>query len=195
MRARVIDAAGFEAMFRRDIDPWNYAHSAFEAHKRGVLLRAVGQRHHARALELACAIGETTKHLAPRCLRLTAQDSSPTALREARRRIGRAVRVSLDLGVLPADMPKGPFDLIVASEILYYLRPNALRVLLDRMRRATAIGGRIVILHHLRNFDDAAILPRLAQATALRCFGHRMRLAYSHDDFRFQCAAFVKGGR
>lgn len=194
MRARVIDPAGFEARFRQEIDPWNYTHSAFEAHKRSVLLRAAGHRQYGRGLELACAIGETTKHLAPRCLRLAAQDSSPTALREARRRIGPNVRVSLDAGVLPADMPSGPFDLVVASEILYYLRPSDLQTLLDRMLRATARGGRIVSLHHLRNFDDAAILPRLAQKAARDHFGRHMRLVYRHDEFRFQCLAFAKAG-
>ncbi|WP_245453255.1 SAM-dependent methyltransferase [Aquibium carbonis] len=194
MRARVIQAAGFEAKFRQEIDPWNYTRSPFEAHKRGILLRAAGDRNYGRGFELACAIGETTKRLAPRCLRLTAQDASPTALREAKRRIGSNDRVLLAAGVLPADMPSGPFDLIVASEILYYLHPNDLRRLLGQMLRATARGGRIVSLHHLRNFDDAAILPRLAQKAARDHFRRHMRLVYRHDEFRFQCVAFAKAG-
>lgn len=194
MRKRVIDADGFEEKFRRDIDPWNYAHSAFEAYKRGVLLRAIGPHRTGRGLELACAIGETTRFLAPRCLRLLALDSSATALREARRRIGPLPRVRLERMVLP-DMPRGRFDLIVVSEILYYLKPNDLRTLLARLEQATAPGGRIVLLHHLRNFDDAAILPRLAQQHALHALCRRMTPVFRHHDAQFQAVALVRRAR
>lgn len=192
MRRKVIDADGFEAKFQENVDPWDYAHSPFEAYKRGVLLRAVGSRHYGRALELACAIGETTRYLAPRCLRVRALDSSATALREARRRIGQAERVELVQAQLPSEMPKGRFDLIVASEILYYLRPNDLRRLLEQIETATVPGGRIVILHHITAFDDAAILPWKAQKTALRHFSRSMRIAFKYDDARFQAVAFIK---
>ncbi len=40
--------------------------------------------------------------------------------------------VTLRQALLPQQMPRGPFDLIVASEILYYLRPNDLRSLISR---------------------------------------------------------------
>jgi hypothetical protein len=43
------------------------------------------------------------------------------------------------------------------SENLYYLRPNDLRKLVPKLRAALAPGGRLVILHHLKDFDDAAI--------------------------------------
>lgn len=192
MRTRVIDAEGFEAKFRKDIDPWDYANSPFEAHKRGVLMRAVGTRHFGRGLELACAIGETTRFLAPRCLRLLALDSSETALREAKRRTAPLHNVTLIKALLPGGVQRGPFDLIVASEILYYLQPNDLRLLLLEIARATSPGGRVVVLHHLRNFDDAAIPPRMAQHVAMRRLLCRMRLVFRHDDARFQALAFVK---
>ncbi len=192
MRTRVIDAEGFEAKFQQDIDPWNYASSPFEAHKRQALLRALGTRHFGRGLELACAIGETTRFLAPRCLRLLAVDSSQTALREAQRRVGHLRNVTLSRAVLPLEMPNGPFDFIVASEIFYYLQPGDLRSLLSRIEQATAPSGRVIVLHHLQNFDDAAIPPRMAQQWAQRRLGRSMRLVSRHDDVRFQALAFVK---
>jgi SAM-dependent methyltransferase len=191
---QVIDAAGFEAMYQHDIDPWNYAASPFEAYKRGVLLRACGPGPFGRALELACGTGATSRALASRCLRLTALDSSATAIAEARRAAGEGSRVAYRRGLLPRDMPRGPFDLIVASEILYYLRPEDLRRLLCRMEDSLAPGGRIVLLHHLIDFDDAATRPRRAQALAAAAFRRAgLRPAFRRDAGRFQAAAFVKG--
>ena len=193
MQRAVIDAAGFEAMFRDNIDPWDYSGSRFEAWKRGVLLHACGSRPRGRGLELACAIGETTRLLAPRCLRLLAVDSSATALAEAARRTASQRNVHLEHRLLPEEMPRGPFDLIVASEILYYLRPNDLRCLIERLYRALAPGGRVVVLHHLRDFGDAAVRPRLAQAAAVAAFRRRMTMVRLVNGGRFQAVAFVKG--
>ena len=58
---KAIDVAGFEGKFRENIDPWDYTNSRFEHFKRNVLLRACGHGKHGRALELGCAIGETTR--------------------------------------------------------------------------------------------------------------------------------------
>ena len=104
MQRAIIDPAGFEAKFRENIDPWNYAASPFEAYKRAVLLHACGTRPFGRGLELACAIGETTRMLAPRCLRLLAVDSSATALKEATRRTSGAPQCHPQAGsASPAD--------------------------------------------------------------------------------------------
>lgn len=199
MRRAVIDPAGFEALFRSNIDPWDYAASPFEAYKRGVLLHACGTRIRARGLELACAIGETTRRLAPRCLRLLAVDSSATALAEAASRTRGHRNVTLRQALLPRQMPHGPFDLVVVSEILYYLRPNDLRTLVPRLRAALAPGGRLVILHHLKDFSDAAIRPRMAQAMTVSALGRHLPLVHLRDAGRFQVAALqrrsVSGGR
>lgn len=193
MRRRVIDPAGFEARFRETIDPWDYATSPFEAWKRSVLLHACGPGPFGRALELACAIGETTRVLAPRCLRLDAVDSSQTAVVEAARRTRGLPNVRLSVALLPEEMPRGPFDLIVASEILYYLPERPFRRLLERVEAALAPGGRVVLLHHLRPFDDAAILPRRAQALAIAALGRRLRFVRLANAGRFQAAALCRG--
>lgn len=190
-----IDAAGFEAMFRQNVDPWNYAASSFEAYKRRVLLAACGKRMRGRVLELACANGETTKALRPLSLRLLAVDASRTALAEARRRTAGLSRVTFRHALLPRDMPKGRFDLVVVSEILYYLPAKALAALLPRLEASLAPGGRIVVLHHILDFDDAAQLPKLAQEKARRFLGRRMRLASERRSGRFAAVAFDRPSR
>jgi SAM-dependent methyltransferase len=188
----VIDPAGFEAKYQDNIDPWNYRTSPFEAWKRRLLLHACGNRTFGRGLELACGTGEISRALAPKCLHLVAQDSSRTAITAARAHGARDPhRIDYRVGVLPDDMPRGPFDLIVASEILYYLRPKDMRGTLSRMISGTAPGGRIVLLHHLLPFGDAAILPRRAQACAVASLHRRMKLVSLTNAGRFQVAAFV----
>lgn len=191
---RPIDIAGFEAKFRQNIDPWDYRSSPFEAFKRGVLLRACGDRLHGRGLELACAIGENSSRLASRCLRLLAVDSSLTALAEAQRNFGKQPRLQFAQARLPQGMPRGPFDLIVASEIGYYLPVGQLTMLLRAMARELAPGGRVVLLHHFSPFDDAAQPPFLAQRRMTAFFGRTMRVVFRERHMRFEAAAFQKPG-
>jgi SAM-dependent methyltransferase len=187
-----IDAEGFERRFRYNIDPWNYTTSPFEAFKRRVLLRACGCRTYGRGLELACAIGETTRYLAPRCLRLVAVDASLTALDEARRRTGGMRGVSLRQALLPQQTPRGPFDLIVASEIAYYLRQYAMNDLLRRLSKALAPGGRMVFLHHLCPFDDAAQPPALAHGRIRSALKQSMHLVFAERHARYEALAFQR---
>ncbi|MEN3794843.1 class I SAM-dependent methyltransferase [Fulvimarina sp. MAC3] len=187
---RPIGVDGFEALFSGDPDPWNYRTSRFEHQKRGVLMHAVGQRMFGRGLELGCANGETTSCLARKCLRLTALDGSKTALDQARKRHGSALNVRFAQAVLPGDMPQGPFDLIVTSEVLYYLEENDLRPLLARLTGAVAPGGRLVFLHHHRDFDDVSTKPFLLTTRLHDVMGDSHRLVFRHRSSRFQALAF-----
>ena len=187
-----INAAGFEQKFRKNIDPWSYAASSFEHFKRDVLLRACGCRTYGRGLELACAIGETTRYLSSRCLRLLAVDSSPTALAEAKRRLRGDSKVSFRLATLPEQMPHGPFDLIVASEIVYYLSPQALDELLRRLAAAAAPNGRIVILDHTRPFHDAAQQPARAHDITRLKLQKTMHTVFRERHRRFEVVSFRK---
>ena len=178
---RAIDAAGFERKFRQNIDPWNYSGSRFEHFKRGILLRACGPAKRGRVLELGCAIGETTRHLARLSLRLLAVDASPTALGEAERRCAKLQNITFRRSLLPLQMPSGPFDLIVVSELAYYLPAHHLRLLARRILRALAPGGNVIVLHHRRSFDDAAVLPALAHSRLRRRLGRRMTIVMTRS--------------
>lgn len=191
---RTIDVAGFENKFRANIDPWNYTHSRFERVKREVLLRACGPYKHGRVLELGCAIGETTRGLARLSLRLTAVDASPTALNEAARRAPRDQRIQFHRAVLPGQMPRGPFDLIVVSELVYYLRHHHLQALADRLFAALAPAGMTVVLNHRRPFDDAAILPALAHRRLRRSLAKRMVVLKDASHRHFDIAILQRRG-
>jgi SAM-dependent methyltransferase len=186
-----IDLAGFEKKFRENIDPWDYTNSRFEHFKRSVLLRACGHEKHGRVLELGCAIGETTRFLAPLCLRLLALDGSATAISEARRRV-RSTNVCFLQATLPGQMPRGPFDLIVVSEIAYYLSAHDQAALGERLAAATAHRGRIVLLHHRQHFQDAAQSPALAHARLRSQLNRVARPIFQQKYPRFDVVALRK---
>ncbi|NGP18407.1 class I SAM-dependent methyltransferase [Devosia aurantiaca] len=192
MSKRPIDIHGFEAKFRDNSDPWNYEASAFEAYKRGVLRRACGSRLYGRGLELACANGETTKMLANFCLKLLAVDGSKTAAQTARDRTRHLSNVEVLQALLPQDMPRGPFDLIVISELLYYLKRHDLDETLRLCADALAPGGRIVCLHHVIPFDDVSVPPRMAQDRANTYLGRRFRKLIDAPHGRFKVSAFQR---
>jgi SAM-dependent methyltransferase len=140
-------ASDFEALYRTDPDPWNYADSSYERHKYAATLTACGPGRFSCALELGSSIGVFTALLAPRCDRLVTVDASPTAVSLARRRLAAHPHVDAIVGAIPDAIPPERFDLVVASEILYYLTDDELERTLALLPRATVPGARIVAVH------------------------------------------------
>ncbi|WP_273845265.1 class I SAM-dependent DNA methyltransferase [Rubrobacter calidifluminis] len=140
----------FERLYARERDPWNFETSAYERRKYRRTLQALGERRFRRALEAGCSIGVFTEMLAPRCTELLAVDVSERAVRTARERLRRQSHVRIERRTLPEEMPEGPFDLIVASEILYYLTRDVLLEALDRFEEELAPGGFLLAVHWRR---------------------------------------------
>ncbi|WP_099867229.1 class I SAM-dependent methyltransferase [Pararhizobium haloflavum] len=186
-----IDIDGFEDLFRSNPDPWEYESSPFEAHKRKILLNHIGLRCRGRVLELACANGVTTQALLRCALRLTALDSSTTAIAQARARLTDADRLRLIHGELPYGMPKQQFDLIVVSEIVYYLHRSAYTFLARELLKRLALGGRVVVLHHHVNFTDATVRPEQAHCDFVRLLGKRLLLVRSTRTARYSVSVLV----
>jgi SAM-dependent methyltransferase len=163
-----MSAADFEARYRADPDPWGYADSAYERAKYRATLEACGPGPFRRALELGSSIGVFTEMLAPRCERLVAIERSPTAMRLARERLAplRHDQLELVLGPLPDAIPREAYDLVVASEILYYLSATELERTLSAIEHGLEPGGRLVAVHWRppgpeRPFDGAEVHARL----------------------------------
>jgi hypothetical protein len=142
--------ADFEARYRADIDPWSYTTSDYERRKYDATLAACtngrSEPWHC-ALELGASIGVFTARLAPHCDRLVTLDAAPSATAAARRRLGIAPGVEVTLGTIPDGIPRLAYDLVVASEILYYLQPRALVDTLGLLRECLSPHGRLVAVH------------------------------------------------
>ncbi|RYI11878.1 MAG: class I SAM-dependent methyltransferase [Acetobacteraceae bacterium] len=107
-------------------DPWAFRTSDYEQGKFRATVAALAKPRYDSALEVGCGNGELARHLAPRCGRFIGVDAVETALNAARRAVpsGRFFQ-----GYLPCPLPEGPHELIVLSEILYFLDAAGLRSL------------------------------------------------------------------
>lgn len=165
----------FEARYVESSDPWGYTDRAYEQDKYAATLRACGPGPFAEALELGCSIGVFSARLAQRCRHLTAIDAAPTAVARARERLAGMPQAEVVVGAIPAAIPPGRFDLVVASEILYYLDAGELTATLAHLGTRMAAGARLVAVHWRppgpeRPLDAAQVHARLdACAWLARC--------------------------
>jgi SAM-dependent methyltransferase len=137
----------FEGLYGADRDPWGFETSAYEAEKYERTVAALQGRRFDRGLEVGCSIGVLTAMLAARCDALVAVDVSELAVEQARRRLAELDHVSVERRTLPEEMPSGPFDLIVCSEVLYYWDRELLLTALDALEAALAPGGSLLAVH------------------------------------------------
>ena len=140
-----MNAAAFETRYREHPDPWGYRAREYERAKYLATLDACGPGPFRAALELGGSIGIFSALLAPRCETLTTLDFAPTAVREARRTLRSHPQAHAQLAEIPAGIPEGPFDLVVAGEVLYYLSADALEHTIDRL--GDVMSRRLVIVH------------------------------------------------
>ncbi|MFC4671664.1 class I SAM-dependent DNA methyltransferase [Seohaeicola nanhaiensis] len=164
------DAASFDALYRDAPDPWNYETSAYEAEKYRRCLALLPRVRYARGLEVGCSIGVMSAEIAARCDSLLALDFAPTAVERARAR--GIANARFEVAEIPRDWPSGRWDLIVLSEVLYYLAPDVLEAALDCVSGSLAPGGSCLIAGYTgptetvltaREVEDR-LLRRLAKA-------------------------------
>lgn len=179
----------FDAMYEGGAkDPWGFEASFYEERKRMLTLAVLGRARYRNGLEIGCATGRLTEALSRRVDHLTGMDISAEALRVASRRsLGGSDGsggVSWKLGEAPEAIPEGPFDLIVLSEVGYFLSPSSLLATLRRVQRSLAPGGEIVLVdwrHPTRNIPlNGDLVHR--QAASMLDLPHRV--AYRDPDCR-----------
>jgi predicted TPR repeat methyltransferase len=140
----------FEDLYAASGDPWDFETSEYERNKYSRTLEVLGERQFERALEAGASIGVFTEMLAGRCDELLAVDVSERAVVAARERLSDHGHVAVERRTLPEEMPEGPFDLIVASEILYYFTREEMLATLRAFEQELARGGVLLAVHWRR---------------------------------------------
>ncbi|MEN3184586.1 MAG: SAM-dependent methyltransferase [Atribacterota bacterium] len=138
----------FEELYRKKEDPWNYAQSPYEREKYEKTLRTIPDDV-SSILEVGTSEGVFTELLLERGKYVLGIDISQTALERAQKRLKKyGGCVTLKKMDITRDEPEGVFDLILASEVLYYLGGKAILLSLeDKFFRHLRDGGYLLLVH------------------------------------------------
>lgn len=147
----------FDDLYRDNNDPWKISSRWYEQRKRALTLAALPRERFQRAFEPACGNGELTIQLAARCDELIAADISEDAVALTRKRVASLEQVNVKQMVLPDAWPDGKLDLIVFSEVGYYLDDAQLDRVMEQMRASLSDDGAIVACHWRRPIEGWAL--------------------------------------
>ena len=180
MTARLPDAY-FDRMYAGTEDPWQLSTRWYEQRKYAITLALLPNRRYRHALEPGCSIGTLTELLAQRCDHVTAVDVADAAVRTADARLrdaGLRGQVTLERSSLDDPWPPGPFDLLVLSEVAYYLEADTLAAVLRRECRRLRPGATVVAAHWrhavadypLTGDEAHAVIAQTPGLTPLGCY-------------------------
>jgi len=149
------DPKYFDQLYHNNPDPWDFESSPYERGKYRATIAMLSGRYFPRAFEIGCSIGVLTQHLGAQCGHLLAVDVAESALATARNRCAGLPHVQFEKRQIPAHWPEtGPFDLILFSEVLYFLSPADIATCARKARESLAPGGVILLVNYTGRIDE-----------------------------------------
>ena len=159
----------FDALYNDNNDPWQYQTRWYEKRKRDMCLAVLPQAEYVNAIELGCGNGVFSELLAHRCQNLLSIDGNYQAVQLAKQRLANFSGLKVLQGVIPSALytlnesvqnaylsldnsnPSQPinlkYDLIVISEILYYLSLADIETVMTWIEQNLAVGGTLLCCH------------------------------------------------
>ncbi len=119
-----------ESKYWQDLDPWNFRTSPYEQEKFTATRQSLSRKTYQSVLELGCGNGALAEHLAPMCQAYIGVDAVERALTVARQMVPEASFIN---AFFPCTLPEGPHDLIVLSEVLYFLDTTDIKALAQQI--------------------------------------------------------------
>ena len=173
----------FDALFDGQDDPWGFKTRWYEQRKRAITLAALPRPRYATAYEPGCANGELSAALAGRCDQLLVSDGNTRALTLARARLAALPHVRVLKAWLPDEWPPGRFDLVVISEVAYYLDAATLLDLTDRARQSLTEHGTLLACHWKAPIEGCALTGSQVHAQLDQRLGLHPVLRLDDPDF------------
>ncbi len=156
MTSELADQADhFEQLHRDRADPWDVTSSWYERRKYAITMSCLPREHYHRAWEPGCSIGGLTVQLAERAGVVDASDFSETALTAARSATAQLPGVTIRRSALPQPPPGSGYDLIMLSEVLYYLSGSDRELTLRAAEAAATPDADLVVVHWRHHPEDA----------------------------------------
>ena len=137
----------FEKVYAANDDPWDFQTSEYEAAKYEATLAALPRENYKNAFEIGCSIGVLTERLAAKCVKILAVDVSEKALEQAEMRCRNLPNVRFQMMRFPEEFPDKKFDLILISEVGYYLSPPDWEIAMKEIYSQLIENGQVALVH------------------------------------------------
>ena len=144
----------FEDVYAAKDDPWDFTTSEYEAEKYAVTIQSLPRENYENAFEIGCSIGVLTEKLSKKCGKLLAVDVSDKALAQARERCETHSQITFQKMSVPQEFPDEKFDLILVSEVGYYLAPQDWQTTMEKLIVHLTESGHIALVHWLPPVHD-----------------------------------------
>jgi 2-polyprenyl-3-methyl-5-hydroxy-6-metoxy-1,4-benzoquinol methylase len=148
------DASHFDRLYQANPDPWGFRTNSYEQAKYQHTIDVLNGRRFVSALEVGCSIGVLTRMLAPQCDRLLALDLVDQPLATAARHCADQPWVEFQRMQIPDAWPARRFDLILLSEVLYFLTPSDIDRCVRRVVDSLLPGAAVLLVNWLGRTDD-----------------------------------------
>jgi SAM-dependent methyltransferase len=179
----------FDGMYSETLDPWGFESEWYERRKFVMTCAALPKQRYRRCLEPGCATGSLTELLSQRCDEVVAYDFVPTVVRAAVDRFTGRDHVRVHHGEFPTFDPGGTGDLVVWSEVAYYLTDDGMDMALRQVDRWLEVDGHLVAVHYTgvtdyprQGSEIGQILDRVGQ----------LRRVATHLDERFELGVWQR---
>jgi SAM-dependent methyltransferase len=143
----------FEQLYRADADPWGFDSRWYEERKFALSTAILPNERYRRCAEPGCSNGALTERLAPRCDELIAYDFIQTTVGVAQSRLAVHPHVEVRCERFPVYWPDGTGDLVVWSEVAYYLNETGAELALDGLRDWLEPDGHLLAVHYSGTTD------------------------------------------
>ena len=145
--AKSLDADFFEKLYQQNEDPWNFENSDYEKAKYRATLNALPREQYAHVFEIGCSNGLLSTIIMERCDRLLAVDASSIAVKNAARRLEQFPNAEVRTMTIPDEFPDEKFDLVLFSEIGYFLNKADLILTRTKLIEALLPEGHLLLVH------------------------------------------------
>lgn len=174
----------FSELYAAGDDPYGVTSRWYELRKRRLLLASLPRKRYRRGYEPGCGVGALTADLAARCDTLLASDASERAVALTRQGVIGRANVRVERHSLPEQWPHNepPFDLVVLSEMSYFLEEEAMAELARCCNRSLGEDGTLVACDWRADFEQRRLSTARAQEL-LGSLGMPLLARYEDNDF------------
>ncbi|AOE68404.1 methyltransferase [Pseudomonas fluorescens] len=173
----------FDQLFADNDDPWAFRQRWYERRKRALTLAVLTRPRYASIFEPGCANGELSAELAPRCDRLVCCDTASAAVALAKTRLMGFAHAHVEQSRLPEQWPGGRFELIVLSELCYYLDADDLGRLIERALASLTDDGQLLACHWRPRIEGCPQTAEQVHALLHERLAMRSVVQHHEEDF------------